>query len=345
MKVTLFLRRSLHGYSIENIAENLAKILPRDVNVQIYMSKYPNKGNINRFLSLMDAMRHQGDVNHVMGDTHFFTYVLRKKITVLTILDCEKMIGPDYGYFRKKIYKLFWFTFPKLRCKYITTISEDSRNKLFQYANIDKEKVRVIYPGFDPRFKVLRLGREEKGALLQNREQKKTVLHISAAMSNKNVSRLIEAIKGLDIKFIKVGELFKNDLALLKKYNIDYLQFINIETDLLAKIYNAVDCLVFPSLIEGFGLPVVEAQSSGCPVVCSNIPSLVEVSGEGAFFVEPLSIESIRESIRKVLYDDTLRSHIIQKGLGNVRRFEWSKIARQYYDLYKDVVRKTNHIE
>ena len=336
MKVTLFQRNCPNLFSIENITKNIAENLPSKVKVYIYKIKYPNKGVINRIKSALEVTKHQGDINHITGDVHFLTYFLKKKKTILTIHDCEKLMGSDYGFIKKMIYKFFWFTLPKFRCKYITTISEESKKNLSKYAGINKNVV-VIHDGVDPYFRVLNLTKKEKKELLDNNKNKKTVMHISGIQPNKNVPRLIKAIGKMGIKLIKVGKFSSYESSLLSKYNIDYYQFENIDIDLLVKIYNSVDCLVFPSLIEGFGLPVVEAQKCGCPVITSNISSMPEVGGKGAFYIDPYSVEGIKKGIKKVLEDNDLGNKIIKEGFKNAKRFEWENIARQYYKLYNKI--------
>lgn len=283
-------------------------------------------------------MRHQGDVNHITGDAHNLVYFLKRKRTILTILDCERLMGEDLSLFKKKILKFLWFTVPKWRCRYITTISEESSNNLALYAGIDKQRIRVINVGVDQRFRPLGLTADEKNVLLKKSGDKKAIMHISGPLHFKNLSRVITAINGLGIKIIKVGGFAGGEKQLLKEYGIEYLHFKNIELELLVKIYNAVDCLVAPSLIEGFCLPIVEAQRCGCPVVTSNISCLPEVAGEGALFVDPYSLDSIQDGIRNVLADEQLRLKLVRKGFENAKRFEWSKIAPQYYELYKEVI-------
>lgn len=340
MRLTLFLRNFENAFSVENITRNLSENLPKDVDVTVHVSKYPNTGLFNRLKAVFEARRHQGDVNHITGDVNFLILLLNKRKTIITILDCEKLMGSDYGFLKKIIYRLIWFTIPALIGRYLTTISTESKKNLIQYAGIKDRKLRVIYYGVDNRFKTLTLTQDEKKRLLGNQEAKKTVMHISGAMAHKNVCRLIEALEGMDIKLIKVGALSSQELSKLKEYKIDYLQFKSVPTDLLLKIYNAVDCLVFPSLVEGLGLPVVEAQKCGCPVVTSNISSLPEVAGAGAVLIDPYSVKSIREGISDVLNDNIVREKIIREGFKNSKRFEWKTIANQYCLLYREVLSK-----
>jgi len=337
MKIVLFQRNSPNSFSIENITENIATYLKEKANVSIHTLPFTNKGILNKIKNIVDSQSRQGDVNHITGDVHFISLALNRKKTILTIHDCEKLMGDDYGLIRKMIYKFFWFTLPKYKCKWITTISEESKKKLIQYAGISKKQIRVIHIGIDPLFQPLKLTKNEKASFLENLQRKKTILHVSDAKSSKNVKSLIQALEGLDVRFIKVGALAPEDKLLLSQQGTDCLQFQNVSLEDLVKIYNAVDALAFPSLVEGFGLPVVEAQKCGCPVLTSNVSSLPEVAGQGALLINPYSVTDIREGIKRLLSDTVLRETLILKGFENTKKFNWRKIAFQYFELYQEV--------
>jgi glycosyltransferase involved in cell wall biosynthesis len=124
---------------------------------------------------------------------------------------------------------------------------------------------------------------------------------------------------------------------LLKRFKVDYIQFVDIPIERLVRIYNSVDCLVFPSLIEGFGLPIIEAQACHCPVITSNLSSMPEVAGNGAIFVNPFSIDEIKEAIIKIIKDRNLKKRLIKNGVKNINRFKWKDTAQQYYEIYKKI--------
>lgn len=333
MKITLFLRNS-QGKSIENITYNLKKNLPNNVNTEIYKLKHPNKGIINKIKNILDVPFHQGDVNHVTGDVHYITFLLNKKKTILTIHDCEKLVSKYYGFIKRKIYKLFWFTIPKIRCSIITTISKSSKNDLIKYGRINQKKIVVIPNGVSASFNDLRLSKQEKQKLLNNPNSKKTILHVGKEKPNKNIPRLINAISDLNLKFIKVGKITEKTRKLLEKNNIDYVQYNNISENFLCKLYNSVDCMVFPSLVEGFGLPLIESQKCDCPVITSNRSSIPEIAGEGAYYIDPFYSENIKNGIKKVIDDKKLKKKLVKKGFENTKRFNWKNIADQYYKLY-----------
>lgn len=338
MKVVLFQRRPPKGaFSIENITQNILTHLPKNIEAELFVSSFLSQGLLNRLKAIWEAKQHQGDVNHITGDVHFLSFLLHKKRTILTIHDCERLMSEDYHGLKKMIYKFFWFTWPCFCSEIVTTISQESKKNLIKYADLDSKKMMIIPDGIDDRFKPMIVTEDEKKILLKNPLNKKTVLHVSGTKKNKNVARLLEALVGLDIKFVKVGAMTLQEKEFIQQHHIDTVFFENISVEALVRIYHTVDCLVFPSLIEGFGMPVVEAQRCGCPVVTSNISSLPEVAGEGALLVDPFSVKEMRQGIVKILEDDVLRKHLIQQGFENAKKFTWDLIAQQYTQLYRQI--------
>lgn len=338
MQVTLFQRNTPGCFSLENVTKNLAENLPKEASVKIFTPTVANQGLLNNLIAGFQAMRHQGDVNHITGHVHYLAFFLNPQKTIITMHDCERLMSDDWNGFKKLIYKHLYFKWPAMRCRFVTTISEESKKNLIKYAGVPAKKICVIPNGINAQFRPLELSGLEREELLKNNSRKKTLLHISVLQSNKNIERLLEALKGLDVKLIRVGALRASHVELLKQNRIDYLQCERVSLDQLARIYNAVDCLALPSLVEGFGLPIIEAQACGCPVVTSNISSMPEVAGGGAVLVGPYSIDDIHDGIQKVLNESPFRKDLIRKGFENVRRFNWPDIARLYNKLYREII-------
>ena len=129
-----------------------------------------------------------------------------------------------------------------------------------------------------------------------------------------------------------VSEIEKMDL----KNQVYFPGYIG-PTDLVY-FYNLAEVFLFPSLYEGFGLPVLEAMACGCPVITSNISALPEVVGDAAILVNPYSVEEISTAMEKVLTNKTLRLELAEKGLKRAREFSWKKNARETLELYKKVL-------
>jgi alpha-1,3-rhamnosyl/mannosyltransferase len=102
-------------------------------------------------------------------------------------------------------------------------------------------------------------------------------------------------------------------------------------------IYGAADLLAFPSLYEGFGLPVLEAMSVGCPVLTSNVSSLPEIAGDAALLVDPTSVDEIGAAIERALTDAALRANLVARGLRRASTFSWARAAAEHLRLYREV--------
>ena len=126
-------------------------------------------------------------------------------------------------------------------------------------------------------------------------------------------------------------------LATLKAYDLqrDVLILGYVPAEALPALYHAASLLVYPSLFEGFGIPLVEAMSCGCPIVCSNVTSLPELAGDAAVLVNPYDIEGLADAMWRVLSDPDLRADLAAKGLARARHFSWERAARQTVQVYR----------
>jgi len=106
----------------------------------------------------------------------------------------------------------------------------------------------------------------------------------------------------------------------------------------LAKLYSQASAFVYPSLYEGFGIPILEAMSFGCPVVCSHTSSFPEVAGNAAEFFDPYDIESIANALEKVLFDSDLTKKLVELGKARVKNFSWEKCAEQTHSIYASLL-------
>ena len=123
---------------------------------------------------------------------------------------------------------------------------------------------------------------------------------------------------------------------------VRFLDFVYDED--LVEFYKHAKCYVFPSLYEGFGLPVLEAMKFDCPVITSKISSLPEAAGDAALYVDPLDVDDIAKKIEKVLEDKELRKELIKKGKEQIKKFSWEKSAKETLKILEEVVsERQNH--
>lgn len=325
-EVVFFLRRPEGVYSVERVFDDVRAALAGSavVRPRAQVSRFVSRGVLRRIYNIFEARRRQGDLNHVTGDVHFLTFLLDKKRTILTIHDCVSLDRAS-GW-RKAVLWLLWYWIPARRVAVITTISRASRERLLHYLGTSHD-VRVIY--------------NPVSSLFSHRPktfnaQLPVILQVGTAR-NKNVARLCEALAGLGVRLRVVGPLDAAHRQMLDRHRIAYSQVQDLTPDELVEEYAACDLLAFVSTYEGFGLPIVEAQATGRPVVTSNIMSMPEVAGDGACFVDPFDAAGIRAGIERVIRDDVYRRHLVAEGLRNVERFRVDRIAAQYEALYLEI--------
>ena len=162
------------------------------------------------------------------------------------------------------------------------------------------------------------------------------VLSVGTA-DNKNLEALIEALKGISCRLMIIGRLSIKQKELLSLNGIAYENRFDLSREEIYRCYLQADLLCFVSTYEGFGMPIIEAQAVGCPVITSNLEPMPEIAGDAALFVDPFNIAEIRNAVITLLSDGKLRKALTHKGYRNIQRFKPDIIAQDYYILYKDV--------
>ena len=327
MQVVFFQRKPRkHGnFSVEFIFEDVRSRLPASVESVVAISKYESNGIWRRIFNAVEASFRQGDVNHVTGDVNFLANYLKKDKTILTILDCVAMTNSTG--FKRWFYKKFFLEMAVRRAKYVTVISEATKQEVLKYVDYPEEQIIVVPVAISKRYKY---------APKKINVDKPRLLHVGLA-PNKNLERLIEAIEGIPCHLSIVGKLSDEHKAKLAKHNIEYSYAFNISDEEMVQQYVDCDILTFVSTYEGFGMPIVEANVVGRPVLTSNISSMPEVAGGAACLVDPYDVASIRAGLLKILNDESYRNGLIEKGLENCKRFDGQHITEMYFDLYKMV--------
>ena len=327
--VTFFQRKSYDfHFSIEKIFDGVRKHLPGNIVTRIHFSPYHSQRFIPRLKNLFHANREQkeNDINHITGDIHYIALALKKRKTILTIHDIGFVYHPSR--LARWILILFWLRIPIHRSSMVTTISQATKDHILQYVKCNPDKIKVI-PDFltSPFVQVDKEFNEDYPVILQ-----------VGTKFNKNIERVIQALDGIKCKFHIIGKLTDQQKELLQKTQIDYQNESGLSEEELIKRYESCDMITFCSTLEGFGLPVLEAQTVGRVIITSNISSMPEVAGAGAVFVDPFDVSSIRRGILSVIQDKNLREHIIDKGFENLKRYDPDKIAQQYADLYEKLL-------
>lgn len=321
INISYFFRKpSPHFHSIEELFFNIQTHLPTGFEYLNYFAKYDSKGFFKRLLISLFAVNHQNQVNHITGDIHFIASFLNKKKTILTVHDTDSILRGNI--IKRTILKFFWFTIPNKRVKYITVVSEFTKQQLLEKLNIKPEKIIVIPNCISPKFSY-----SEK---VFNTTKPK-LLHIG---THKNLERTIDAIKDINCEFVVLGKFYPGQEDLLKKENVSYKNYVNLSYDEVIQLYQKSDILLFASTYEGFGVPIIEANASGICVITSNISPMKEVAGGAALLVNPYKVEEIRNAVEKIIKSSTLRDDLINKGLENAKKYSADEIAQKYANLY-----------
>lgn len=327
-KITYFLRKRRKGanFSVEQIFNDVAERFSSIYQVTQRILPYISSGLFKRMGNLISAGMYQGDVNHVTGDINYVALLLKKSKTISTILDLG-ILHRTEGV-KRRILLNVWFKWPVYRSKWVTVISEATKQDLLKNVSCDPEKIKVIYVPISKLFK-----------RVDNVFHKKcpTILQIGGA-PNKNLKRLIQAVDGISCKLLIIGKISEENLHSLESAKIDYVNKVGIPFDEVIEAYISCDLLFFASTFEGFGMPILEAQAVGRAVITSNILSMPEVGGDASVYVDPLNVGEIKSAIIKLIEDDEYRENLIEKGFENTKRFDSDFIALQYEALYKDIL-------
>jgi mannosyltransferase len=196
-----------------------------------------------------------------------------------------------------------------------------------------------FYPKYKGIIKVIYLGLSEEYFHL-DRKCKNTAVFIGNRTGYKNFEyavKLIHELPQVNLQIIGGGELTVWETNLLKKYIPNKYEYCrSLSNRELNDKYNEAKFLLYPSLYEGFGIPVIEAQAAGCPVVCCDVSSLPEVAGDAAVYISGKDIDNDLHIISELDNHDYY-DHIVERGLNNCKRFSWKKCAEQTYEFYQEV--------
>jgi len=327
MKVVFFHRkpRPNFNFSVENLFHQIRGALPKNVDWEVRQLRFYSQGFLKRLFICLEAAWRQKGINHVTGDINFIAIFLRKRRTVLTILDVGFM--KHKSKLARMILQLFWIVLPVKRAGVITTISQSTKDELLKYVDINPSLIKVIYVPISTSFFPLPK---------KFNKQKPVILQIGTK-PNKNVLRLVQALRGISCKLEIVGEIGTELVGALEASPIDYTASKNLSQQELLEKYKSADILSFVSTYEGFGMPIAEGNAIGRVVVTSNILSMPEVAGNAAHLVDPFDVQSIRNGILKVISDDLYREQLIERGYQNHLRFDVQRIAQQFAEIYESM--------
>lgn len=269
--------------------------------------------------------------------------------TVLTIHDLIFMVHPEwYSAVDVWLYKQKFFRSIN-QADSIIAISECTKKDIIKYGNIDERKIKVIYQSFSPIF-TQNISQEEKQKIKQKYSLPNDfILNVGTIERRKNVLLVVKAIKELeqskenDIHLVIVGrqtEYTKEVCKYVEKHNLkERVHIINgVLFDELRVLYSLASVFVYPSIYEGFGIPIIEAIANQLPVIACKGSCLEEAGGEHSIYVENNDVKTMVEAIKVFLYNKERRQQAIEEGLKHIEKFANNDVAQKHIDLYNSLL-------
>lgn len=271
-----------------------------------------------------------------------------KKVTTLhdlTVFKYPETFSPAGGHDIVKNQKRKLF-FAKRECDRIICVSKTTKNDAMEILGIPERKLEVVYEAADPFY--FPRGNE---AVIKVRDKFHIkgdfLLCVGTREPRKNLDRVVMAFSEITQKYpnlnlVIAGKYGWGDEKMSKvKGQMSKVKILGyVEKEDLAGLYSGAIAFTYPSLYEGFGLPILEAMACGCPVVTSNLGSMKEIAGEAAVLVDPVSISGIASGILKIVGDSKTRNDLINEGQKRNLEFSWEKTAFQTLDIYRSLAKE-----
>lgn len=358
-------------YSIEHLVRALGNIDLKDTKIEVLLSKeYHGKlpENNNLRLNYID-LNASNRLNRIRFEQFLLPQYLKKNefkiyhspayilpylhstTSIVTIHDLITLDFPKLCQNETALYfSLFLSKTIKDAEKIITVSSKVKQDILHRFPNTDEKKIEVIYPGIAPRYFQVQDSNMLKNVRLAHNLPEKFFLFVGNLEPKKNISAIIKAYNHLrenhiiEHKLVLVGECAWKYSAIIQlrnqsPFHKDILLLGYVPEEDLPAIYVLADIFLFPSIYEGFGIPVIEAMACGCPVILSNTGALPETSGGHCLQINPYNITAIVNAILFLLNNEFLRTEMIHKGLQWAKKFTWEISAQKTFNLYRSVSR------
>lgn len=329
-------RRPCEFVSIEKAFRTVAAALPGE-QFEYSFRQMPHESSIVGICRNLLEYRpsHEADIFHITGDVHYAALKLAGERTVLTIHDLgflRRRSGP-----RGQLIRKLFLEWPMNRVKYVTTVSAATKAEIVDETGCDPDGIVVIPNPIAPVFTGASRIRPFNASCPR--------ILIVGTSPHKNVRRIAEALRGTACRLEIVGSPDRDLREALEQTGIEYAVSAGLDEVQMREKYDSADLVVFCSTFEGFGMPIIEAQGTGTPLVTSDISPLREVAGAGACVADPFDVRAIRAAVRRVIADTAYRKAIVSKGLKNVERYSPHRVSRLYADLYGRILRANERME
>jgi len=282
------------------------------------------------------------DVYHGLSNELPITIKKYNVKKIVTIHDLIFLRYPQwYKYFDRKIYDRK-FRMAANKADKIIAISEQTKSDIVNFYKINADKIHVIYQTCNDKFKVL----YNKDEIIEIKQKFKLpenyLLYVGTIEPRKNLLTILKALvyENIDFPLVVVGrktKYFEKVNEFIQKNNLkNKIIFINnISTDELAKVYQGAEIFIYPSIFEGFGIPIIEALYSRIPVITTKQGCFSEAGGENSIYINPENYEELAEKIKQLLNDKDLCKNIVEQGFEYVQKFNNKKLAENLIQLYQ----------
>ena len=290
------------------------------------------------------------DVYHIVD--HGYGHVAALLPPARTVVTCHDLmllraVEGDAGFAppSRSVVRFRWSTSFLRRVAHVVCDSEATRADVIRLVGVEPARTSVIPLGVEERFRSLDPAHRSRVAEEVRGSADHVVLHVSTGNPYKNVPgtlRVLAEVKkaGLRIALARVGApLSADEVRLARELGVerDVIELGRVSDDRLIELYNAADLLLFPSHLEGYGLPVLEAMACGTPVVASTAASLVEIAGDAVLAASPTDVESLATAVVSILSSSPLAEGLRMRGLARAAHFTWRRTADEYASVYSRV--------
>lgn len=324
MKITYFYRNSKVGFSIKKVSD-LFVCKMNDREVYEMPSQYASLKGVLANMMYTYKHRNKTGINHITGDVHYCVLPLLFCKTVLTVHDTvlyERSKG-----IKRLVFKYLWYKLPFKFASRIVCISDCTRQSIKRFTN--RDDICVIGNAVDPQL------------VKAEREFNEANPHILLIGTNwnKNVTRTAKALAGLRCQLTIIGKLSVEQKAVIEECKLNCVNKYGLSDSQIKDEYVDSDIVSFCSTFEGFGMPIIEANAVGRPVITSDLSPMKEVAGGSALLVNPYDISDIRSKFVALMSNGKLRSWCVERGYVNADKYSQASVVESYMRIYKELTK------
>jgi glycosyltransferase involved in cell wall biosynthesis len=290
---------------------------------------------INKPYSIRKIKQSDYDIYH---QTHYnpygYKYLPINKVSVTSIYDMNFFMIPEaYKGYKYTKSLINWQKYSANKADKIIAISENTKKDIINIWNFPEKKIKVIYLGIEN----FELDNYNKKRLIS----KPYILFVGQRSYQKNFNSFLKTFKIIsqkthDLLLVCTGNPFsrKEKQIIYQMGLAEKIIQISADEKKMVNLYYNAELFVYPSLYEGFGMPILEAMSCHCPVICSGNSCFPEIAGDAALYFDPYNIESMTETTRKLLDDSGIKKKLVESGIKRIKYFSWEKCAKEHRDTY-----------